>query len=97
MYGDSDCDIRIQRHQNGFTVRITDPAIVKANRERDKQRSSKSSGECCPSTEWRDPQVSYAFTTRDEVSTFIKENIDKALPVDEFSSSFDAAVKETTS
>ncbi len=94
MYGDSDCDIRIQRHQNGFTVRITDPKIVKANRERDKVRSSRSSDSCCPSTEWRDPQVSYAFTTREEVSAFIKENIDKALPTDEFSSSFDAAVKE---
>jgi hypothetical protein len=93
MYGDSDCDIRIQRHQNGFTVRITDPKIVKANRERDKARSAKS--DCCPATEWRDPQVSYAFTTREEVSQFIKDNIDKALPVDEFSSSFDQAVKDT--
>lgn len=92
MYGDGDCDIRIQRHQNGYTVRITDPAIVKANRERDKTRSKGDS--CCPSTEWRDPQVSYAFTTRDEVSDFIKKNIDKALPVDEYSSTFDKAAKE---
>lgn len=89
MYGDGDCDIRIQRHQNGYTVRITDPAKVKANRERDKNRGKDG---CCVS-EWQDPQVSYAFTTRDEVTTFIKDNIDKALPDDEFSSTFDAVVK----
>lgn len=90
MYGDQDCDIRIQRHQNGYTVRITDPAIVKANRERDKAAKGET---CAP---WRDSQVSYAFTTREEVSSFIKANIDKALPVDEFSSTFDKAAKETT-
>jgi hypothetical protein len=96
MYGDSDCDIRIQRHQNGYTVRITDPAIVKANKARDEERrkARNGGGDCCPSSEWRDPQVSYAFTTREEVSQFIKDNIDKALPVDEFSSSFDKAVKD---
>jgi hypothetical protein len=64
--------------------------LVKANRERDK----KDKGDCCPS-EWRDPQVSYAFSDRDGVIAFIKENIDKAMPVDEFSSTFDKAVKET--
>jgi hypothetical protein len=89
MYGDSGCDISIQKHQNGYTVRITDPALVKSNRER---KDSKSDG-CCVS-EWKDPQVSYAFTTRDEVTDFIKNNIDKALPVDEYSSTFDKAVKE---
>jgi hypothetical protein len=92
MYGDGDCDIRIQKQQNGYTVRITDPAIVKANRERDKTGKSDS---CCPSSEWRDPQVSYAFSKREEVIDFIVENIDKALPIDEFKSTFDKAVKET--
>jgi len=85
MYGD--CTIRIERLQNGYNVRITDPEIVKQNNKRD--RASK--GECQP---WKDPQVSYAFTTSSEVINFIKANIDKALPVDEFSSSFDKAAKE---
>ena len=85
MYGD--CTIRIERLQNGYNVRMTDPKIVKENNERDK--SSKNG--CAP---WRDSQVSYAFTTADEVVAFIKDNIDKALPVDEFSSTFDEAAKK---
>lgn len=87
MYGD--CTIRIKRHQNGYTVYITDPAKVKANQERDR----KSDGACAP---WQDPEVSYAFSTSKEVTDFITENIDKALPVDEYSSTFDKAAKEAT-
>jgi hypothetical protein len=82
----SDCSIRIERLQNGFNVRITDPDIVEANDKRD----SKGSG-CCP---WKDPQVSYAFSTKEEVIEFITKNLDKALPVDEYSSTFDKAAKE---
>lgn len=95
MYGDGDCDIRIQKHQNGYTVRITDPAIVAANKKRDEANRRSSKGECAPCEPWRDPQVSYAFSNRDEVTAFIKANIDKALPVDEFSSTFDKAVKDS--
>lgn len=83
-----DYDINIKRMQNGYTVRITDPAIVKANAERDKAAK----GDCVP---WRDSQVSYAFTTSAEVLEFLKNNIDKAMPDDEFSSTFDAAVKDS--
>lgn len=84
----SDCSIRIERLQNGYNVRITDPEIVKANQERDK----KSKDGCC--APWRDPQVTYAFTTKEEVSKFVIDNIDKALPNDEYSSTFDKAAKE---
>lgn len=85
MYGD--CTIRIERLQNGFNVRITDPAIVKKN---EKRRESKEG--CCEP--WQDPQVSYAFSTSEEVVNFVKENIDKALPVDEYSSTFDKAAED---
>jgi hypothetical protein len=68
-------------------VRITDPDIVKQNNKRD----TKGDGCCSP---WKDPQVSYAFSTSKEVIDFIKGNIDKALPVDEFSSTFDKAAKD---
>ena len=83
----SDCTIRIRRLQNGFTVGITDPAIVKANDER-----KTSNGECAP---WRDSEVTYTFETSEEAVSFISENISKAFPQDEFSSTFDKAAKDT--
>lgn len=87
MHGD--CNISIERTQNGFLVRITDPAIAKKNQERDKS----SDGCCAP---WQDPQVKYSFEDEKGVIKFITENIDKALPVDEYSSTFDKAVKDST-
>lgn len=88
----SDCNIRIERLQNGYTVRITDPEIVKKNNKRNESKDG-----CC--TPWQDPQVTYTFDTKDKVAKFVIENIDKALPEDEYSSTFDkaaaAAEKET--
>lgn len=83
----SECTIRIERLQNGYNVRITDPEIAKKNEARDKGKDG-----CCEP--WSDPQVSYAFSTSEEVLGFLKTNIDKALPVDEYSSTFDKAAKE---
>lgn len=85
-----DCNIRIGRTQNGFLVTITDPAIVKQNQE----RNNTSKGDCC--APWQDPDVKYSFETKEAVATFISENIDKALPVDEYSSTFDKAAKEAS-
>jgi hypothetical protein len=84
-----DCTIRIKRLQNGFTVTITDPAIVKSN----DTRSSKS-GECAP---YKNPDVTYTFPDQEGAIEFIKENIGKAFPASEFDSTFDKAVKETKS
>jgi hypothetical protein len=81
----SDCSIRISRLQNGYTVSITDPKIVKANDERPKN------GECAP---WRDPNVTYTFSDVNKAVEFIKENVEKAFPADEFSSTFDKAAKD---
>lgn len=81
-----DCTIRIEKLQNGFNVRMTDPEIVKANNERPKDGKDY--------TPWRDPQVTYTFKSSAEVVEFIKNNIDKAVPTDDYSSSFDAAVKD---
>lgn len=85
-----DCIIRIERLQNGYTLRVTDPAIKKANRERDMRAKA---GTCAP---WQDPEVSYAFTNSKDILEFLTTNIDKVLPKDEFSSTFDQAVKEVT-
>lgn len=76
----SECKVRIERMANGYEVEITDPAIVKAN-------ASTKGG-------WRDPCVSYAFKTVPEVMAFLEKNLDKALPQDDYSSSFDKAMKE---
>lgn len=82
----SDFRVCIERMQNGYEVSLSDPKIVKANNTRDKNGY----------TPYRDPTVEYAFKTVDEVLSFLKENLDKALPKDGFSSAFDAAVAQAT-
>lgn len=81
-----DDDVRIKRLSNGYTVRIRDPKIIKANQKRD---SSK--GPCAP---YKDPEREFAFTDIDKVLAWLKANLDKALPEDDFDSSFDAALVE---
>lgn len=79
------CTIRIERVQNGYVMEITDPEIVKQNR--DKESYGKG---------WRDPDVKYTFDEASELLEFLTKNIDKALPMDEYDASFDAAVKEAS-
>lgn len=85
----NDCNIRIERLQNGYNVRVTDPDIQKKNEARNKSTKD----ECTP---WSDPQVTYAFSTTDEVVDFITNNLDKMLPVDAYSSTFDQAAKDSS-
>lgn len=73
---------KIERLANGYEVEITDPEIVKAN------------GQAKLGKPWRDPKVCYAFKTIPEVLAFLRKNLDKALPMDEYESSFDEAMKE---
>lgn len=73
--------IRIERDRNKFTVRATDPAIEKKNRE-------------SKDAPWVDPAVEYAFDTKEQVMKFVEKAIDIALPEDEFSSAFDKLAKE---
>lgn len=77
----SDCIVKIERLANGYEVEMRDPAIVKKN------SNMKSGG-------YKDPHVSYAFKTVDEVMAFLKKNLDKAMPMDEYESSFAEAVTE---
>ena len=76
-------DVRIERLTNGYTIRLRDQKIVKANSARD-FKSEKP-------TPYRDPNREYVFKSVDEVLKFLKGNLDKALPADDFSSAFDAA------
>jgi hypothetical protein len=86
MYGD--CSINIERTQNGYLVRMTDPKLVEQNNKRDK------GSDCC--SPWQDPQVKYSFEDKQGVIDFITSNIDKALPVDEYSSTFDKEAKKVS-
>lgn len=79
-----ECVIKIERLSNGWEVEMTDPEIVKQNQ---KISSNKP-------TPWKDPKVSYAFKTKDEVTKFISANLEKAMPMDEYESSFDLAAAE---
>jgi hypothetical protein len=79
--------IRIEREREGFCVRVTDPEIIKSNRERERSNSIESGS-------WRDPNVEYKFETKEQVLAFVEKAIDIALPADDYSSAFDKLAKE---
>lgn len=78
-----ECTVRIERLKNGYEVEMKDPEIVKANAKPSKGSSF---------TPYKNPNVGYVFKTVDEVLAFLKANLEKALPEDDFGSSFDEAV-----
>lgn len=82
------CSIRIERLQNGFTVHMTDPEIVKQNNKR------RDAEDGCVASRWRDPEMRYAFDTSDQVKAFITKSLDNALPQEDYVSAFDKAAKE---
>lgn len=83
--GDYCC--RIEKMSNGYEVEIKDPAIVKANAKRDNGKG--------PYVPYKEPMRSFVFKTTAEVVAFLTKNLDKAMPDDEFDSTFDAAVAES--
>lgn len=68
------CICKIEKAANGYEVELHDPAIAKAN--------EKSKGS------WRDPMVSHVFTSTEDVLKFLKANLDKAGPNEEYESAF---------
>lgn len=82
--GDVSCTI--ERKKNGYTIRMKDPKIVKANNQR--PVGSKSY------TPYRDPWVEYVFTEMKDVVKFLEANLETALPEDDYTTSFDAAIAE---
>lgn len=73
---------RIERAENGFEVEMCDPKLKEKN------------GEDGP---YVDPYVSFVFNSVEEVVEFLTKNLDKAVPMDEYETSFDSAVKESKS
>lgn len=83
-YGDG---VRIERAANGYSVSMRDPKIEAANRKRD--LSTK--GSYAP---YIDPNREYVFTTFDAMMTFLKANLDKALPQQDYDSAFELMSEE---
>jgi hypothetical protein len=71
---------KIERAKNGFTVEMRDPKIVAEN-----SKPTKGIGR------YRDPNVEYVFKDVKSVLKFLETNLEKAMPMDEFSSAFDTA------
>ena len=86
----SDCCVRIERFDNGFTVEIKDPAIVKANSKPDKKDG--------PYTPYKEPWKTFVFKTDAEVITFLTKNLKKAIASskdkDEYGTAFDMAAED---
>lgn len=84
----SDFDIRIEKTISGYELRLRDPEIVQANKDRDKNASK--NGGVYP--DWKDPCREFVLKDKKALLAFLDKNIDKALPADDYESSFDAAV-----
>ena len=87
MYHEGGC--RICRHANGWEVTMRDPAIVKANKARDRKKYDDPTR-----GEYRDPNVTMVFTKIEEVLNFLKKNLNKMDVEADFDTSFDMAVSE---
>lgn len=77
---------KIERAKNGYTIEMKDPKIVKQNMNRD--MSSKGY------KPYKDPNVEYVFASLPEVLKFLEANLETALPMDDYATSFDAAMEE---
>lgn len=77
--------VKIERLANGYEVEMKDPKIVAQNNKPSKNGSIGA---------YKDPMVGYAFKTVAEVCAFLEKNLEAAMPMDEYESSFETAVKE---
>lgn len=78
---------RIERAKNGYTVEMTDPKIVAENNKPSKGNEPRM---------WRSSRIEYVFEDIEDVLKFLRTNLDKALPLDEFSSTFDMEASKAT-
>jgi hypothetical protein len=78
-----DTIVRIEKLTNGYEVEICDPTVMENNRK--------------PKSTYEDPWKSYAFTTADEVKTFIGAHLDSLKPPpgmdEEYAQAFNEAAK----
>jgi hypothetical protein len=73
--------VRIERATNGYIIHARDPKIEAENRK--------------PKTPYRDSQVDILCKTTEEVMSWLKKNLDKAMPADKsYDTAFAAASVE---
>jgi len=77
------CRVVIERVANGYEVEVTDP-----------KQKAMNNGPQSINKPYRSAEKEYVFKTVDEVLTFLTKNLDKALPADDYDSSFDEALAE---
>jgi hypothetical protein len=71
--------VTIDRIANGYTVSMRDPKLVKKNQK--------------PGP-WVDPCKKYSFDTLEKTLDFLKKNLDKALPEEDYDTAFETASAE---
>lgn len=94
MYG-GDEFLKVSRFDNGFSVEIKDPGIIKYNKARD-EKNATSKG--ATYLEYKDPWRNFIFDTAEKAQEFIGKNIGKAIIAakvedsNEYETAFDLAV-----
>ena len=78
--------LTISKIVNGYEIEYEDPEIIAANRKRDMSSKMMSP--------WKDPTKEMAFKTVQEVIDFLKDNLEKLEPDDDYNTSFAKAVME---
>lgn len=73
MYGEGECFMKASRFDNGFTIEIMDPAIVKYNRANDKVKDYDKR------KPYKSPWKNMVFKTSKELIDFLVKNVDKAV------------------
>lgn len=77
-----DTVLRIEKLTNGYEVEICDPKIMEANRK--------------PKSTYEDPWKGYAFTTAEEVKTFVGAHLDSLKPPPEADEEYADAFRQAT-
>lgn len=91
MYG-GDEFLRVTRFDNGFSVEIKDPGVVKYNKANDKIKDYDKR------KPYKDPWRNFIFPTAEKACEFLTKNLDKAVTAakdedtDEYQTAFDLAV-----
>ena len=84
-----DDDIRIECLENGYEVEVCDPDIMAANQKSD--------------SKYQSPYRSYAFSTIEEVTTFVQKTLEKLAKTERkkkdggYAAAFDDAVAKAKS
>lgn len=77
-----DIVLRIEKLENGYEVEICDPKVMEKNNK--------------PKSNYESPWKGYAFTTAEEVKTFVGEHLDSLKPPPDADTEYSEAFKQAT-